>query len=137
VRFVDTNVILRYLVRDDEEKAQACLAVFQRAQTGSEELFTCESVIAEAVYVLSSHRGPYRLGHDEIAARLMPIVGLRGLRMPQKRVCERALEVYRASLSLDFEDALAIAHMERQGIAEVLSYDRDFDGIAGVKRVEP
>jgi uncharacterized protein len=137
MKFVDTNVILRYLTRDDEKKAQACLALFQKACDGRDELFTCESIIAESVYVLASQRGPYRLGREEIASRLAPIIALRGIKMPQKRVCERALEIYAGLPRLDFEDALALAHMEQQGITEVVSYDRDFDGLARVTRTEP
>lgn len=59
----------------------------------------------------------------------------RGSGFPTARsVC--ALELY-AAHDLDFEDALAVAHMERQDIAEIYSYDRDFDGVAQVGRLEP
>ena len=142
MRFLDTNVILRYLTRDDEEKAKACFKLFQRVNQGEEELFTCESIVAEVVYVLSSTRAPYRLSHDEIRARLVPILSLRGLRLPQKRVYIEALDIYASSPFLDFEDALAedalaVVHMERQGMTEIVSYDRDFDRVAGIKRLEP
>ena len=137
MRFLDTNFILRYLTRDDEAKAQACYALFQRVKRGEEGIFTCEAIITEVVYVLSSPRAPYQLGHEEIRARLLPILTLRGLRLPQKRVYFRALDLYSASAFLDFEDALAVAHMEQRGVNEILSYDRDFDRISGVARVEP
>ena len=32
MRFLDANVILRYLTRDDEAKAQACYELFQRVR---------------------------------------------------------------------------------------------------------
>jgi len=137
VTFLDTNVILRYLIRDDDAKAQACYELFRRAQKGEEELTTCEAIVAEAVYVLSSPRLPYRLNHEEIRARLLPILTLRGLKLPHKRVCLRALDLHASSASLDFEDALAVAHMEQRGITEIVSYDRDFDRVAGVRRTEP
>ena len=137
MRFLDANVILRYLTRDDEAKAEACYRLFQRVRRGEEELVTCEAILTEVVYVLSSRRAPYRLGHEEIRTRLVPILTLRSLRLPQKRVYLRALDIYASSPSLDFEDALAAAHMERQGVREILSYDRDFDGVAGLHRVEP
>ncbi len=137
MKFLDINVILRFLTRDDEEKADACYRLFQRVQRGEEELLTCEAVVTEVVYVLSSPRAPYRLSHEEIRGRLVPILTLRGLRLPQKRVYLRALDVYASSPFLDFEDALAVAHMERQGVSEIVSYDRDFDRVAGIKRVEP
>ena len=137
MRFLDTNVILRYLTRDDEAKAKACFELFQRVKEGSEEVFTSEAIITEVVYVLSSKRGPYRLSHEEIRSILVPIITLRGLKLAHKRLYLRALERYVASPFLDIEDAVSIAHMERNSIREILSYDTDFDRIPNLKRVEP
>ena len=137
MKFLDTNVILRYLTRDDETKAQACYELFQRVKKGEEELFTCEAIITEVTYVLSSPRAPYQLSHEEIRSRLLPILTLRGLRLPQKSMYLRALDLYASSPFLDFEDALAVAHMEKRGVREILSYDTDFDRIATIARVEP
>lgn len=136
MRFLDTNVIVRYLAKDDEAKAAACLQLFRRVEQGTEELTTCEAVITEVVYVLSS-RQLYGLSHQEIRARLAPLLVLKGLRLPQKRLYQRALDLYAAHPALDFEDALCVAHMEDQGVNELYSYDRDFDRIAAVRRVEP
>jgi len=137
VKFLDTNVIIRYLTRDDEAKAAACYRLFERVERGEEELFTSESIVCEVVYVLSSQRAGYGLSHEDIRARLVPILTLRGLRLPQKRVYVRALDLYAWSPFLDFEDAVAVAHMEHEGMTEVVSYDRDFDRIANLTRVEP
>ncbi|MBI4287933.1 MAG: type II toxin-antitoxin system VapC family toxin [Chloroflexi bacterium] len=137
MKFLDANVILRYLTRDDEAKAEACYALFQRVKRGEEDVFTCEAIIAKVVYVLSSPRSPYRLPHDEIRGRLLPVLTLRGLRLPQKRVYVRALDIYASLPFLDFEDALAAAHMETFGAREILSYDRDFDQLQGIERMEP
>ncbi|MCY3638727.1 MAG: PIN domain-containing protein, partial [Chloroflexi bacterium] len=54
MEFLDTNVILRYLTKDDEAKAEACYELFEQARQGDKALFTCEAIIAEVVYVLSS-----------------------------------------------------------------------------------
>ena len=137
MRFLDTNIILRYLTRDDQVKAEACYQLFQRVMRGEEELFTCEAIVTEVAYVLSSPRAPYRLSHEEIRARLLPILTLRGVRLPQKQVYLRALDIYAFSPFLDFEDALAVAHMEHRGVTEIVSYDEDFDRIAGLRRIEP
>ncbi len=137
MKFLDTNVILRYLTRDDEAKAEACYQLFQRVKLGEEELFTCEAVVTEVAYVLSSPRAPYRLSHEEVKARLLPILTLRSLRLPQKRVYLRALDLYASAPFLDFEDALAVAHMEHRGLTEIVSYDRDFDRVTGLRRIEP
>ena len=87
--------------------------------------------------MLASPRLPYRLSHEEIRDRLLPILTLRGLKLPQKRVYVHALDLYAVSPFLDFEDALAVAHMKQRRITEILSYDRDFDRLAEVRRIEP
>ena len=137
MKFLDTNIILRFLTRDDETKAKACFELFQKVEQGKEQVLTCEAIIAEVAYVLSSPRGPYHLSHEEIRARLAPILALRGLKLPQKRQHLHALDLYATLPSLDFEDALAVAHMEKRGITKILSYDTDFDRVPEVKRVEP
>lgn len=38
---------------------------------------------------------------------------------------------------LDFGDALSVAEMVGLGIEEIISYDRDFDRVPRIKRVEP
>ena len=135
MQFVDANILLRYLTRDDPEKAQACLLLFQQAERGEVTLFTTETIIAEIVYVLSSPR-LYNLSRPDVRNRLMPLLTLPGLRLPKRSVVLRALELYE-SHNVDFEDALAVAHMEQMGIDEIISYDRDFDRFPQVTRVEP
>lgn len=49
----------------------------------------------------------------------------------------RALVLYQAYPRFDFEDARAVAMMERQGVTEIVSYDTDFDGLPGIIRLEP
>lgn len=119
MKFLDTNIFLRYLVRDDLVKARATRALFQRVRRGAEVGATSEAVVAE------------------ISARLRPLIALRGVRMSHKRTVLDALNVYAAHSFLDFEDALTVAHSKRLGITEILSYDSDFDRIAGVQRVDP
>jgi predicted nucleic acid-binding protein len=136
VRFIDANLFIRYLTRDDIAKADACFEVFQRLRRGDEQATTSEAVIAEIAYVLKS-RTLYALSPNEIRIRLLPLLTVRGLRLPHRAVIIRALDYFAASSSLDFEDALSVAHMERLGITEIYTYDRDFDRIAGVTRLEP
>ncbi len=136
MRFLDANIILRYLTRDDEAKAQRCLSLFQRLSRGEEQVTTCEVILHEVLYVLTSKRH-YGLSHEEAASRLRPVLSLRGLKIPQKRLYLRALDLYSSSQALDFGDAVAVGHVEDQGIEEVYSYDGHFDPIESVQRVEP
>lgn len=135
MRFVDAKIFLRYLTRDDSEKADQVKALLERAERGQEELFTTESVVMELVFVLSSQR-LYALDRNRIRNLLTPIIAINGLRIPRRQVVARALELY-AQTNIDFVDALAVAHMEVNKLTEIYSYDRHFDHVASVTRIEP
>ena len=135
MHFIDANVFIRHLTRDDPEKAQACLELFRQAQEKEITLITSESVIAEVVYVLSSKR-LYNLPRDEIKQLLYPLLSLPGLKLTHRKTFLHALDLY-AIYPLDFEDALTVAQMKRQEISEIYSYDRHFDQVAGITRLEP
>lgn len=134
-QFVDTNIFIRYLTRDDPQKAEACLRLFEQAKASEVILTTSESVLAEVVFVLGSPRG-YRLSRTDVRARLYPLVALEGLKIADRRKYFRALDLY-ATHNVDFEDALTVAHMEHNNLDELYSYDRDFDRVGEVKRIEP
>jgi predicted nucleic acid-binding protein len=136
MQFVDANIFLRHLTGDIPAKAQACFELFQRAERNQIQLTTSEAVIAEVVYVLSSSRQIYNLQREEIRARLYPLLQLPGLKLIHRKMYLRALDLY-AAYPIDFEDALTVAHMERQKIKEVFTYDRGFDDVTTIKRLEP
>jgi predicted nucleic acid-binding protein len=135
MQFVDANIFLRYLTQDPPNQAQACHGLFLKAQRNEIELTTSEAIISEVVYVLSSKR-LYGLTREDIRNSLYPLLTLSGLKLAGRSVFLRALDLY-VAYRLDFEDALAIAHMEHNKISEILTYDREFDQVAGVQRIEP
>ena len=51
---LDTNVIVRFLVRDDEKQAQAVYARFRAAEAARERLFVPLVVVLETIWVLES-----------------------------------------------------------------------------------
>lgn len=132
-RFLDTNILLRYLTRDDEEKAAAALALLIRVQQGVEEVVTSPLVIFETVFTLQRS---YHAPKQQVRALIEPIVALRGLRLPQKNLYRRTFDLYAGS-PLSFADAFNVASMEQQGLTEIYSWDGDFDSVQGIARVEP
>ena len=135
MHFVDTNIFIRHLTRDDPIKAQACYQLFKQAATNAITLTTTEAVIAEVVFVLSSKR-LYNLSRQRIRELLYPLLSLQGFHLPQRSMLLRALDLYELH-NLDFEDTLVIAHMEQQNLKDLYSYDQGFDKIPGITRHEP
>lgn len=135
MQFIDTNIFIRHLTRDDPQKAQACFELFKKAERNEIALTTTEAVITEVVYVLSSKR-LYKLSRPEIRALLYPILSLKGFKFSNRKLYLAALDLY-ATTNLDFEDVVIVAQMERQKIKEIYTYDQGFERISGIVRLEP
>lgn len=140
MRFVDANIFVHFLVEPatpaDAEKAVACRALFQRLQQRLEAATTSEAVLAEVAYVLGSPR-QFALTPPEIAARMKPLLAVPGLKIANKRLFLRAFDLFATHPRLDFEDALTAAIVERMRSSTLYSYDRDFDRVGGITRIEP
>ncbi len=133
MRFVDTNVFLRFLLNDDPEKADACEMLFRRAINGEESLFTTEMVMAELVWVLESY---YELSKSDIREKLEKILNTKNLDCPNREIIINALSAYEEK-NIDYIDAYNASILQMKGIDEVYSYDRHYDRINWIKRIEP
>ncbi len=128
---IDTNVLVRYLVRDDTEQAEAARALL--VELSSERPgFICREVILEVVWVLER---AYRLPRDEIAAVLDELIATEGL------VVEAADEVAQAAVTYrqggaDFSDLMILAAAKRARAQPLYTFDRTFARLAGAALVE-
>ena len=132
---VDTDTLIRLLTGDDPVKQQAARGLFLQVQAGTLVLRAPDTVIADAVFVLSSPR-LYRQSRAQVAALLTPLVRLPNFKVQNRRAVLRALQLY-AQTNLDFGDAMIVASMERSRATILYSYDHDFDRIPTVTRQEP
>lgn len=132
---IDTDVLIRFLTGDDRAKQERAARLLEQIEQGSLTVAAPDTVIADAVYVLSSPR-LYHLPRQEVAALLIPLVRLPGLRIKERRTVLAALNLY-ASTNFDFGDAMIVASMQQSGSQTVYSFDADFDKIPGVVRQEP
>ncbi len=135
--FLDTNIVIRYLTQDNPDKAEGSRALLKQVEAGELTLIESESIVVEIVQVLSS-KVLYNQPRATVARHLSAILALTKLRLANKRTIARALDLWvNAPASVDFVDALSVAHMERQQIATIASFDRDFDRFAQISRYEP
>lgn len=135
LEYLDTNVFIRHITQDDPQMGQQARAFFKQLEAGQVTATTCEGVIVEAVQVLSS-RALYNLPRSQVCQHLSNLLALKGLRLPRKRVYLRALDLY-ATTTLDFVDALIVAHMQRDRSNVVISFDQDFDSVPQISRRQP
>ena len=89
--------------------------------------------VAEVIWTLERF---YRLSKSEVVARVSPLLKLKGLRVAGKEVFLKSLTLY-AEKTISFTDAYIAVQMERAGSEEIYSYDKDFDRLEEVVRIEP
>ncbi len=133
IRFVDTNVFLRFLTRDDPAKSERCRRLFEQAIAGSVSLRTSELVIAEIVWTLLSY---YELPKSAVIEKVGQILNTPNLVVPNQEVLIEALVLW-SRHNCDFIDAYNAALMHRDGMTELVSYDTDFDLLPFTRRQEP
>ena len=135
--FIDTDIIIRLLTGDDPIKQDKAARLFKQVEQGGVTLAAPDTVIADAVYVLSSRR-LYNLPRQHIADLLVPLVRMPEFRVQNRRAVLAALAVYGyGKTKLDFGDALIIGAMQQSGSQVVYSFDADFDKIEHINRQEP
>ncbi len=131
--FIDTNILLRYFTRDDEQKAQRVLQLLTRVERGEEKVITSSLVIFETVFTLQKF---YKVPRASIKELILPFITLKGLQLPSKHIYHRAFDLY-VTKNISFADAYNAAYMLAKEVPHVYSWDTDFDKIEGIIRQEP
>jgi len=133
MRFLDTNIFIRFLTDDVPEKVDACEEIFKKAVEKQETLFTTDLVIAEIVWVLESF---YELPKNEIQDKVEKILNTPNLICPHKDLILSALILY-SEKKIDYIDAYNALILKENGIEELYSYDKHYDRIDWLTRLEP
>lgn len=131
--FIDTNVFIRHLTQDHAEFSPLATTFFARIERGELKAQTAETAIFEAVFTLEKR---YRAAKAAIREGLLSLVELPGILLSGKQRLRRAFDYY-VDRNMSFGDASHVALMEQLGITEIVSFDKDFDRVPGITRVEP
>ena len=126
---------MRLLSEDDPDKHERTLDLFERAQSGKIDLITSEAIVAETILVLTSAR-LYGASRETVAQSLLGLLSIHNLHMDHKDIVLAALERY-ATSRVAFVDCLCIEYALRQASGIVFTYDRGFDLVPDIHRLEP
>ncbi len=117
---LDTNVLLRFLVGDDEAQSQRAHLLVAQAVAAGESLFVSEVVLCEVVWVLG--RG-YRHPKDVIVKTLRSLLQAAEINIQERHRVRRAVEVWSRGAG-DFSDYL-IRELGRDfGCDRVATFDK-------------
>ena len=127
--FVDTNVFLRFFVKDTASLYEKARALFEKAEAGKIKLETSELVIAEIVWVLESFYGFTR---KEVTEVLTTLLASRNLRIANHARISEAVHLY-TSGNMDFIDAYNIAYIKSKEYTKIATFDsKHFKKVEGI-----
>ncbi len=133
VRFLDTNILLRHLLQDHPAQSASATRYLAAVEAGQEKVRIVDTVIFETVFTLQRQ---YGVPKPNIRDTLLPLIDLSGIILPGKRRLREVFDLY-VKYNISFADAFHAVLMERWALTEIVSYDRGFDKIPGIKRIEP
>lgn len=127
--FVDTNVFLRFFVRDVESFYQKARELFERAENGLVKLETNDLVIAEIIWVLESY---YAFTRKEVNDVIITILESKGIKVDNHTKVEEAIALY-ISEKIDFIDAYNIVYTKAKDYKKIATFDKKhFKKVEGV-----
>jgi predicted nucleic-acid-binding protein len=132
--FIDTSVILRFLVKDDDLKAKAVEKLLRTASGRGTVLHILPVTMLEIVWVLEK---VYKFGRKEIRELAEAIINTPKLKVEMGDVFLKALKAYEEK-NVKFADAVMGYWGLERGIAIAYTYDeKDFRRIEGLVVKKP
>lgn len=122
--FIDTNVIIRYLVEEPEtiqKKFKGVFSFFQKVEIGKIRIELTELVLFESFFVLTRL---YKIPSKEVSKILSKLISFKGINLPNKKLMRSCLKILQEK-SIDLVDAYLIAYSKEKGIKGIYYFDKD------------
>jgi predicted nucleic-acid-binding protein len=126
MRAVDTNVVVRLLVRDDATQLRAAEEFIAKGA------WISHLVLAETIWVLDA---VYDRTAEQIALAVDMLLNQRDMTVQDADVVASALEHFRNYPALGFSDCLMVEIARKSGHLPVGTFDRDLAKLDGVERI--
>ncbi len=126
MRAVDTNLLVRLVVRDDADQANAAEAFVSKGA------WVSHLVLAETLWVLDAvyHRSP-----AQIASAVERLLNHKELTLQDTDAVALALDHFRSRPSLGFSDCLVLEIARKAGHLPLATFDRNLARLDGAHRL--
>lgn len=111
---VDTNIILRYLLQDNEELSKKAIEIID-----NNKIFIPTEVIVEASYVLKK---VYNVEKEKIYETVKLLLDLENINFQNKATIELAFKIY-ADKNLDIVDCILFAYYKNENLT-IRTFDK-------------
>jgi len=125
---LDTNVLVRYLVRDDATQLASAKRLIRACVEEGRTLYIPVSVSLELEWVLRSNFG---FGKEEVVQTLSQLLSSAELTFESEDALEHALLLYRKA-SADYSDCVHAALAARAGEQPLWTFDKAASKVDGV-----
>ena len=131
--YADTNLFIRFFTDEPAVQAQKSKRFLGEVSKGKYNLFICDLVIAEIIYVLESI---YNLNRGNIVEKILAIAEIDNTVIENRSIILRALDLYEEK-NIDFTDAYLASHFIKNNCNTVATFDKDFKKIDSIKQIIP
>ena len=125
--FIDTNIVLRFLLKDNKIQYPQALKIFEKAEGGKISIWTTDVVILEVVWTLKS---VYKYDRFTIKEKIEGLLAPPNLEVLNKKLVLQTIQDF-ANKNVDFADAYNYQLAKKED-KRILSFDKDFKKL-GVK----
>ena len=131
--YADTNLFIRFFTGDSDNQSQESKKFLDQVSRGKYELFICDLIVAEIIYVLESI---YHLDRNEVVEKILAIAETDNTIIENRQVILGALDLYEEK-NIDFIDAYLASHSIKNNCDTVFTFDKDFRKIDFIKKIIP
>ncbi len=117
---IDTNILVRFLVGDDEPQAKTVYNIFRKAESNKHELFVPLLVILELIWVLES---AYEVSREDILDSISELLLMPILKFQHQSALQLFTQSARGN-SFDLSDLLIACCTQEHGCETVLTFDK-------------
>jgi len=123
---IDTNVLVRFLVRDDEPQFEKARRLIRREVAAGEDVFLSLMVLMETEWVLRSR---YSLKKTQIMEAFSGLLDATEVQLEDEPAIEETLYIWKDNAA-DFADCLIGAHNRRLGCRATATFDENAGKLA-------
>ncbi|QSJ18583.1 type II toxin-antitoxin system VapC family toxin [Nostoc sp. UHCC 0702] len=114
---LDTNILVRYLTKDDEKQWEQAAAIIERG----EQCFIANIVLCELVWVLRG--SPYQFSREEISTTIEIMLQCLVFELENRSLVYQALQRFKQG-NADFSDYLIGAIYQNSGCSSTVTFDK-------------
>lgn len=129
---LDTNIILRFILRDHPTYSPKAEVIIKKIDAGEIKVYISWPTILEIVFVLQNS---IKLPKREITEKLLPIFHLENVSLEHGKLLDSIFGYY-VDKNISLTDAYNATLMLKKKVKYIYSFDSDFDKFSQIKRLE-